>query len=77
MAIEWEKGTHVKVRCGRVGDEIVAEIHTHGTHKHTKINNDVYSVRVRGKELPNRFRGIDEARAAAEEAYRDPMDQSS
>ncbi|KRD49033.1 hypothetical protein ASE60_21015 [Ensifer sp. Root278] len=76
MAIEWEKGRHAKVRRGRVGNEIVAEVHTLGTHKHTKINNDVYSVTVLARELSKRFRGVDEAKAAAEVEYNNLINRS-
>ena len=69
MSISWEGKTHDPVRYGRVGGEVVAEIVTRGTHRPSKPASDVYSVRVLGTELPQRFQYVDEAKQAASDAY--------
>jgi hypothetical protein len=52
---------------GRVDGISVAKITKNKNHTHT--NSGIYTVHVLGEELPQRFRGIEEARQAARNAF--------
>lgn len=69
MKVVWEGKTHDPVRYGRVNGRVVIEIHTLGTHRHIGRNDDVYSVKVLGKTLPQSYRYIVDAKRAGQSAY--------
>lgn len=64
MRIRWSGSTHDPVRYGRLDGEVVAQIYTLATHTHLRRNSDVYAVSVRGNELTERYRYVDEAKRA-------------
>ena len=52
---------------GKIGERVVAEIIKNKNHTHT--NSGSYTVVVEGRQLPKRFREIDDARQAASDEY--------
>ena len=64
--ILWENRSH-SGSTGRVAGEVVSEVRYLQTH--TATNSNIYSVEVRGKPLPGRFRYKRDARVAAERAW--------
>jgi hypothetical protein len=65
--INWEPHGHASQSNGYVANSCVAVIHKNKNHTYT--NTGIYSVTVMGTELRERFRSINEARAAASIAY--------
>ncbi|NPD17581.1 hypothetical protein HOY34_20560 [Xinfangfangia sp. D13-10-4-6] len=60
---------HKAESVGLIGGEEVVRIRKNKTHTHT--NSGIYTVFVRGVELPKTYRGIDEARLAGQLAVED------
>lgn len=69
MKITWRGKTHDKVRYGEIDGTVVVEIFADHKHRHIVPNYDVYSVKVLGKSLQTRYRNIDDAKHAAQQAY--------
>ena len=66
-AITYSSHGHRKKSEGRVGAKVVVVITKNKNH--TLINSGVYSVAVKGQNLPTDYRDIAKARLAGQRAY--------
>ena len=67
--IQFSAHGHQAQSVGTVEGQLVVQIRKNMNH--TATNTAIYSVVVLGRELPRRYRSIDEARTAGQRAYED------
>ena len=65
--LTWDGDGHSRIRNGRRGDAVVAQLVKNFNHTHS--NDGIWSVHVMGQALDERFRHARDAQSAAWEAY--------
>lgn len=65
--LTWDGNGHSRIRNGRQGGDVVAQLVKNFNHTHT--NDGIWSVHVMGRSLDERFRHARDAQLAAWNSY--------